>query len=284
MEGDQGILKFDIFQPMQGYLGMMILNGTLIAAVALIIIAINKKYAFLGGVTALSASLFLLLQACFPSLSAQWCEGSLVAFISILCTAILFSCYENKYSMSEVFLIFVLLSAFSLWQVAFVYLIPLFIIGVIQVRIFSAKAAITIIFGIITPYWIALGTGIVSIEDLQYPALVPIFKTETLTRFFWGALGVAAIGIISVFSNVINLIKYKLQTRVYNGFILFMMLVCLVMIFFDYNNVQAYFPLMNAVVSMQIAHLFAVSNFKRRYIFIFLLLILMGAFYTWQVI
>lgn len=280
-EPNQGILSIPVLKGWQNSLTLFGINFILIAGCTVIMIALNKGFSFLGGITSLFASLFILFETTVPILSARWNEGSVVALVTLICMFILFSIYEDRKSTSRIFLIFTILSAFTLWQVAFLYLIPLFIVGVIQVRVFSFKALLAILFGIITPYWITIGTGLVNIADIQLPTLIPIYTLNEIPQYFLSAAVIAFMGVVAVVANFFTLMKYRLQVRVYNGFILLLFLFTLGMMLFDANNAPAYFTLLTLNVGMQIAHWFATNSYKRQYIAVIFVTIVMLANYVW---
>lgn len=280
-EPNQGILSIPVLKGWQNSLTLFGINFILIAGCTVIMIALNKGFSFLGGITSLFASLFILFETTVPILSARWNEGSVVALVTLICMFILFSIYEDRKSTSRIFLIFTILSSFTLWQVAFLYLIPLFIVGVIQVRVFSFKALLAILFGIITPYWITIGTGLVNIADIQLPTLIPIYTLNEIPQYFLSAAVIAFMGVVAVVANFFTLMKYRLQVRVYNGFILLLFLFTLGMMLFDANNAPAYFTLLTLNVGMQIAHWFATNSYKRQYIAVIFVTIVMLANYVW---
>lgn len=267
-----------------GSLYAMLGNSALLVASATAMVIINKGFSFIGTITSLFSSLFLLLQSTVLQLSACFNDGSIVVFVTLLCMGMLYMLYENKGNTSLIMLIFVILSAGSMWQSAFLFLIPVFIIGVMQMRAFSFKGMLSICFGIITPYWIALGTGLLSFAQLRFPSIITIFQMESVPLWMFGALGIAIVAVITFGANALTLMKYKLQTRVYNGFILILTLFAIIMMILDTPNAADYFPLLNAGVAMQFAHYYSASKFDKRYIILLLLIAAIIGFYVWQLL
>lgn len=283
-ENATGILNINLNNITDSGLLSAGINFVFIILTAVITIGINKAYSFIRSLTFLFASLFILFVAANPALSQQWNEGSLVAVVAVVCMALLFSVYENRNATKKIFIIFSILSALSLYNVAFCYLIPLFLLGVVQMRAFSLRGFIAMLFGAITPYWIALGSGIISISDLHYNAPVSIFQASSYPMAVFGALGVSLLGIVALSANAFTLLKYKLRTRVYNGFILLLMFFSIIMIILDFKNYNAYFPLLNLTVAIQIGQFYASNSFLRRYIALGLIIIAIFAFFIWQLL
>lgn len=278
---DAGISSTLFLQGWQNSFTLVCVNYALIVFATIIMILLNKSYLFLGGLTMLFASLYILLECAVPDLSATWNSGSAVAVVTLICMFILFSCYENRASVNRIFLIFTLLSAFSFFQVAFVYLLVLFFVGVVQIRAFSLRTFLAMIFGIVTPYWLAIGFGMWNPLNFVFPVPVPIYMLDVIPFYFVSAAVIAFIGIVAVVANFLTLMKYRLQIRVYNGFALIMLLLSMALMIVDAGNALAYFALLNVGVAMQVAHVFFASTFKRRYIFIVLIFLLMVANYVW---
>ena len=274
-----GILPMEGFRAfLQGTAGT-VLNFILFVLTTVIMITVNRRFSYLGSLTTLDAALFSIFQGAVPALAMPWSDGSLVALITWLCTGSLFHIYDKRQATPQIFLIFAALSAMSMFQSAFVFLLPLFFIGIIQMRIAGLKGILAMIFGIATPYWIALGMGIVSPESLHFPEMVSVFELESIPFHLYFGFGVAALGVIAVTANTLTLIKYRLQLRVYNGFTLFTILFCIIMLVADSGNALAYLPLLNIVVGTQTAHWFVAKNYKRKYIALtFIILLACSAF------
>lgn len=280
---NHGILASDFMKGWSDSLTLFGVNFIFLLACSVLMISLNKHFMFMEGVSALYSSLFILFVACIPQLSARWNEGSGVAFGILCCNLVLFSLYEQRKCTNRIFLLAAILSALSLWQVAFVYYVPLFLVGLIQMRVFTGRGLLAFIFGLITPYWIALGLGIVEPSELQYPQLQPFSIFREFPVYSYMVLGMLFLGLIFMASIFFTLMKYKLQIRAYNGFITLLLFWSFIMMVVDNVNALAYFPIFIATVSIQISHFFSTNNFKRRYIFLLIIFAIIGFNYIWAI-
>ena len=250
---------------LQGSAGMAA-NFILFAVTTVFIVMVSRRFAFLGTITTLDAALFSLFQGAMPALAGQWTDGIWVALYVWICTGSLFKICDKPQATSEIFLIFAAVSLMTMFQSAFLILLPVFLVGAIQMRVITFKGFLAALFGVITPYWIGLGMGMISLGELHYPEMQSIFSLDTVPVWLYYGFGIAALGFVAVIANTFTLIKYRLQLRVYNGFTLVVLLASTIMLFVDSRNALAYIPLLNIVVATQVAHWFVAKNYKRKYI------------------
>lgn len=243
-----------------------IINCLLIILAVICMLWMNKRFMFLGGMSSLYVTLFLLFENMVPRIDAQFCMGTVMALVFIYATTMLFTLYEQPANRANILIIFTLLSAFAAVQISSLFVVPIFILGIIQVRAMNFKSSLAILFGIITPYWILFGTGLVSINRVSFPEIAPIWQLERIPLYLICSAFVFVTALTAIGFNFFNLVKYRLQTRVYNGFIIILLLWSAIMLVLDSKNATAYIPTLNACSAMQISHMYSVKSSKRRYI------------------
>ena len=262
-------------------------NLAVVLGIGILLIIMNKEFTFIREITVLFSSFFFLIIATDPALSTRFIDGSLYCLVVLLCTIMLYSIYENPMGRRRIYLIFTILSLCSMFQYAFLFLMPIFFIGLIQVRAFSLPGLIAVILGIITPFWILLGLGLVSINDFMLPSIVNVFKEVDWSKIpilLATNILTVVIGIVMLVANMVKILNYSLQTRVYNGFIVILLLFSIIMMICDYKNILAYITLSACCVSIQVAHFYALSSFKKRYIVLFVIIALYLGLYIWQMV
>lgn len=245
----------------------------------IILMLLNKTYSFISGLSMIYVSLFALSTTLTPRLSMSFCEPTMLVLVSLFCTMILFSTYENRSSASasSVFLIFTILSGCTMLDFSFLALTVSFFVGLLQMRIFSTRILVAMILGLVTPYWIAFGFGLASVRDLSYPRFDLIFMHASQDLMSLDVIKVVifiVIGLIAVAFNVFGLMNLKLQLRVYNGFFLLQYFVAVLMMLVDYGNYLNYALLMFCCVSVFVAQFFTMSNFNKRYLFVLVVFVL----------
>ena len=256
-------------------------------ACALLMIVLNSTFNFIRSISAIYASVFILMQTASPDIAVQLYGGTVLAFTSLLCTIMLFSCYNGAGGNRRIFLIFFLLSLGGTCLYSFIYLIPVFFIGLLQMRILSLRTFVAALLGLLTPIWILCGFGIISIDSLRIPQFTSIFTSidtgEALHLVFIVAV-TAAIGIGSWALNFTKLIAYNARNRAFNGFIAILTVASLLMMLVDYSNILCYLPLFNICAAFQAGHFIAVRQRAYGYISICCLWAIYISFYLWRML
>ena len=150
----------------------------------------------------------------------------------------------------------------------------MFLIGFFQVQLMSAKGLIAMIIGWITPYWIILGLGICSLDQLQFPAIsitsdqyLAVVKSPLMLHI---ALSVICGATFSI-ANIFQLMSYKLQLRSFNGFFTLVALISTALLFADVTNISTYLAVIKVCLAIQMAHFFTIHSIQKGYILLLLL-------------
>lgn len=263
----------------------MWINILLNLSIAGLMIYLNKMYNVLRNPTVIFAGIFLILQMPFPDLTGQLYGGTILCVIVLACAFILFSTY-NRPDRQAIFLIFTIISIGTFFQYAFLFYLPVMIIGCIQMRILDLKTTIAAIMGLITPPWILLGFGILSFDDISFPEFTSIFENLS-TGEVWQMLvsiGLSVIVCISAWLiNLVRLISYNAQTRAYNGFFAMVSLVSVLFMATDFTNYIIYVPLLNCCTALQLGHLFTIYQSRRSYIGLLSIFVVYFSLYIWAI-
>ncbi len=258
-----------------------------IIGVCAVLSLINKIYSFTRDVTYIFASSFLLLSIVYPEIVTRLSDGTILALIVVWLSYLLFSTYQSMYPQRRVFLISVILSCCCMFQYTFVYLIPVFFIGFLQMRAMYIRSALAMLFGLVTPFWIVLGLGIIGLEDLHAPQLANVWEhlgVEQYRNVIILLSVTAFVTLVLLIANVLQIINYKMQVRAYNGFFLVLTILTMILMAVDFDNVMVYFPVLNLCLSIQIAHSFTIQKYLRRYIpYLLFVLSCLGVF-VWRVL
>lgn len=253
------------------------LNVVALLLVAALTMLLNKRYNFVRSVSHLPASMFLLLQAACPMVCTHFNTGTALCLTAVLAQFILFSTYQQKGQCQQrIYLVFTVLSLGCMFQYAFVMLILAFFIGLLQMRALDLRGLLAMLFGLATPFWIGLGLGLVDPRTAMLPHIEAIWTNlpALLTRLVVVATTVvAALAVVLMAVNAAVIMNWRLQTRVYNGFIMVLCVIDMAMMCVDYRNLLIYLPTLNWCVAVQIAHAYTRSTLRRRYIFLFVLIL-----------
>lgn len=247
-----------------------------------ILLALNKVFNYVRAVTHLFVSAFFLLQLAHPSSLVSFNAGTLLSLVTALSAMPLFAAFQDKHSQRRIFLLFALTAAGTMFNYGFLVLFPAFLLGFLNMGVLNFKGLLAMLFGLITPFWIVLGLGIVSPADIVLPRFHGIWSLSggapemlllVLTAF------ITLTGIVLAVVNLFTIMNYRVQTRVYNAFIVFVLISAIIAVCIDYGDVVFFLPLLNLMVAVQIAHahtLHTANGF--RYIFILMLIAVCIAF------
>ena len=251
-------------------------------AIGGIMLAVNKVYNFVRSVTHLFVSSFFLLQLANPWSLATFNVGSLLVLVSALSILPLFASYQDRHSQRNVFVIFAMIATGCMFHYAFLILIPAFCLGFLYMGVFNFKGVLAMLFGLITPFWIVLGLGLVSPADfnpLQLNGIWQLIGQPDINRLLLLAVATAATGIILAVSNLFTIMNYRKQTRVYNYYFVVLLVATVIALCVNYLDVAVYLPLLNLSVAVQVAQAHTLkTSFHNRYI---LLLLFIAACVGW---
>lgn len=252
----------------------------IIALTAAMLLLLNRRFSFMSGMTTLMVGMYPVMQAAVPELTSTWQHGNLLALVVVLALHMLYATYERRRT-ERVMLVFAIIAAGGLLNVAFLYTLIPMALASIQLRQMNFKVFLAMLLGILLPYWLAVGLGLVPIEALRFPIVQPLptLKLSPVPPHLIAAAMATVIGIGAVALNFLHLVKYKLQLRVYNGVTLVLMLYAAVMMLIDAANAITYLPLLNAMVALQVAHAYRAGTALRRYIFLILIIAAESAIY-----
>lgn len=255
------------------------INVLCLLATGGIMLALNKVFSYVRSVTHLPASVFFLLQLANPSGLVALNSGTLLSLVTAIATMPLFAAYQDKHSQRSIFLIFALVATGAMFHYGFLVLIPAFLLGFINMGVFNLKGLLAMLFGLITPFWIVLGLGIVSPTDFTPPHIHGIWTltTQTLSSpLFILATLTTVLGIVLVIMNLMTIMNYRMQTRVYNAFFVFVLIAAIIALCIDFSDVAVFLPLLSLMVAVQVAHAHTLHT-THRFRYLLMLLFVVGS-------
>lgn len=246
---------------------------------------LNRRFNLLRDLSTLFCVLFAGMQAATPMLTSQFYSGSLLALTIGASLALMFGCYACPWRRRRVFLVFFLLSAGVAVQYAFAVYIPVMLLCCWQMRIMSGRTMVAVLLGLITPWWLLLGFGIVAPDQFHAPELSRMLSAFTFAdgaRLAVTLLLTSAVLIVAVVLDLFRTIAYNARARSYNGTIVLTGAVTIVAMAIDFKNVATYVPLLNMLAAMQGAQFFIIHRTERSWIGILALLAAYSALFAWS--
>lgn len=260
-----------------------LLNICLILGISITLSVMNKTYTFINSPDMLLPAAFLVMAAASPWISGLLTSSTILATVNIVCLVLLFGCFKSRNATQEIFIIATSLSIGSMFQYAFVFMVPVYIVIAIILKCFRFKEFLALLMGLIAPYWIGVGMGILRIDEFSLPTLTNLFDGFTTGRDL--LIGLINCGFTVLLSLMISLnCAVKLyagnsRRRLYNNAINILGLGCVACMICDFNNLPTYLETLYLVAAVQIANLFALWNIRKSDSLIFLLMLIYVGFY-----
>lgn len=263
-----------------------VVNVAVNVVVALLVVYINRTFNVLRSITYLVATMFLAMQTSMPMVLGQFYGGSLMSLLILLCTMLLFSVYADNMGQRRVYLIFLILGAATMTQVAYLFYVPMLLIGCVQMRVFSLRTCLAAFMGLVTPAWILLGFGIVNISDMQWPEMEVVwsmFDAADMVQAFVTVGFTVLMGIVFTVANILKILSYNSRVRAFNGFLTLLLMFTVIFMLLNFNNFTLYIPLLNVLVAYQVGHFFTYRRQRRSYLAILMLILAYGGLFAWSV-
>ena len=215
------------------------------------------------------AAVFVLLQGANPFLSTRFFAGSAMCLVVVVSLFFMFEQYGKRGGASQgIFLTMALLSFFTLYHYVFFLLIPLYLLGFAYMRVLDVKGAFAVFFGIVTPYWIALGTGLEPLSAFQAPHISQVWSTAPeFGAKGWAvtiAITTVVLTIVLTIANFKTMLNYSVHVRAYNNFFVALSAFVVLMMAIDYNDFLIYMPLLNLCFAIQYGHWYVITPHETR--------------------
>lgn len=243
------------------------LNLAVLALAAFASVVLNREWRFIHDNTVLFASVFLLFTGANPWSVGMFGAGGLFALMVLVATMLLFSQYGERNATRGLFLAFSVLGVGSMMQHAFLLMIPIFVIGAMYLNVLRLKELAACVLGVVAPYWIGIGFGLIGFDDFALPELTNIFTDAAVGAIpFWSVLATALTALLSLLlalSNSVRVFSTNTQTRACNSFFNLLSVALFWYMIFDFSNMTTYLPLFNLMAGIQAAHFFVLNRVRR---------------------
>ncbi|MDE6703878.1 MAG: hypothetical protein K2K00_09415, partial [Muribaculaceae bacterium] len=262
----------------------MWVNLAAIGAIAGLMIFINKAYNIPRTITLIYASFFVVLETATPDLTVRLCSATLLALVILASMTLMFSAYTLPSARRRVFLVFFMLSSALTVQYAFVIYIPVFLLACAQMKIFTFRTVLAALLGIITPWWILFGAGIVSPSDFHMPEFTSLFDSPDLLDTLIAAITAGLTVVLAITSYMLSLLKlitYNARMRACNGLLTIVTCVTVLAMIADFTNFICYLALLNCCTAFFLGHMFVIRNSPKAWIVISTITAIYYAIYIW---
>ncbi|MDE7403260.1 MAG: hypothetical protein K2M87_07605 [Muribaculaceae bacterium] len=233
---------------------------------------LNKEYSFVPGSDTVLTGMFLLLASTNRWITGPLTASTVMVLANLICLAILFGCYRKPNASQELFVIATIMGIGSMFQYAFIFMIPVYIVGAIMMKCLGAKSLTGFLMGLVAPYWVAAGLGLIPLENFRLPHISPfVMGRDNDFSIFAGLVAVGLCGVLTILlalNNMVKLYAGNTRRRLNNNILNLLGLVTIACIITDYHNMTAYLATLYMIFAVQIANLFALHDIRRGWIWL----------------
>ena len=151
-------------------------------------------------------------------------------------------------------------------QYAFIFMIPAYIAIAASLNCLRFMETIAFILGLVAPYWVGVGLGIIPLSDFSRPDISGLFSgIEAKRSMLAGLTACAATALGTLVGGLYNSVKLyagNSQRRLYNICFNILGVLCAVCMVIDFDNMPAYIGTLYLVAAVQFADIFALHNIR----------------------
>lgn len=245
-------------------------NTLLLALIAIGAFLLNRHYNFIRSTQPVVPAVFLVMTASNPWICDHLSTSALVCAVNVINLAILFGCYRQRNTTQQMFIIATMVSVGSMTEYAFIpFLIP-YIVGAIVMKAFRIKEFLAMGMGLIAPYWVGVGFGLIDLNWFRLPEFTDLFNGSAdapeLFVLLMSLAVAALIGLLLGLNNSIKLYAGNSRVNALNLSISLVGVVSILCIIIDFSNMTAYIATLYFTVAVQIANLCALWHIRKEWI------------------
>lgn len=231
----------------------------LIFFTALLAGAFNRSLSIVPGTSIAYSAIFLIACGAQPVITARLTAAPMLALAALIGVWLLCNSVGKRAATTECFLLAAMLSAGSMIQYAFALLLPVFLLCAIAGKVMRFKEFIAFLLGIIAPYWIALGFGLVSFDQFRLPELYYITSSGfDKTDFLLTVILTGVTGLVYLICTLLQAVQiYSANARSRAIYSIFNVLGfgTLALMMLDFGNFTAYIGILNLIMAFAAAEL-----------------------------
>lgn len=256
------------------------LNLVIIAVSTFLVYLTNKGYSLVRTSQPLWASFYLALACGNVLISGHLTAAPVVTGILQISIAPMLGSYRSRNATHEYFFIATCLAVGAMFQQAFILFLLAIIGSGFIMKSLGFKELCAIGLGLVAPYWVIFGLGLVSPLEIHWPVAETIFTGHLDQAHFVMTVGAGAgllAGLVLALNNGIKLYAGNAGVRSYNNVINVFGLIAVAGIILDVNNATAYTGVFALWLSNQLAHLFTLWKFGKPRLIYWLIQATIGA-------
>lgn len=247
-----------------------LINTLLIGVVTLILYLLNRGFNFVRTTEPALPAIFLLLTCSTPWCSQGLNTSTILCLVYVVSLGVIFNTYSVKNATQQLFVIGAIIGLGSMFQYAFVPMMFIVILWALFMKVFRLKEILAFFIGILCPYWIALGLGLIEFSDFRFPSIVPLFDNDhnhSDIILLIAQVGLAAaFGFILWIANSMKLYAGNSKVNAMNLCIASTGVAAIICMLVDYENLPAYIMILYMAVAVQLSNLCALWHIREQWL------------------
>lgn len=263
------------------------INALLIALSVVLAFLFNKKHSFVRSTEALLPTAMAVILASNPVNTSYLGTPVVMLIANLLCLDIMMKSYASENATTSMFAVATYLSVGSMVQYAFLPLIMIYPVMALMGKTFRLKEAVAYLMGLVAPYWVALGFGLITFSDFRMPQFlveIPNADGNYLLMVFISLSTLALVGLAMTLNNAMLIYAGNMRVRTFNNMINLLGFSCGIFMLIDFDNFGAYASSFCFAVAVQISNFFAMRRIPQSPIWFWGLLSLFMALFLFMLI
>ena len=260
----------------------ILLNGAIVILTAIWLTKMSSLFQLIKENTLLPLLFFLLMQALFPCLVNQFEPINGISLIVFILVGILYTCYQQTHATEKGFIMALIISAVSFVDAHILYILPLLVVGLLQMQAATLRTFAAMFVGLLTPYWIVCGLGIVELSQLDFTTLAIPLQIPSVGLEMIPVGVVLLMGFMTGVGNLYSAFNEKIYTRATNGFINLLSTYTALLLIIDNAHYMQYIPTLIGCVALQASYFFSAHTKRASTITLITLVVLLSAWIGWM--
>ena len=263
------------------------INAVLIALAIILAVIFNKKHSFVKSTEALLPTAMAVILASNPVNTSYLGTPVVMLIVNLVCLDIMMKSYAAENATTSMFAVATYISLGSMVQYAFLPMMVIYPLMALMAKILRIKEAVAYLMGLVAPYWVALGLGLISFSDFRIPqflANLPNADGNYLLMVFISLSTLALVGLMMTLNNAMLIYAGNMRVRTSNNMINLLGFACGICMLIDFDNFGAYTSSFCFAVSVQISNFFAMRRIPQSPIWFWGLLSLFIALFIFMLI
>ena len=263
------------------------INTLMIALAIILAFFFNKKHSFVRSTEALLPTAMAVILASNPVNTSYFGAPVVMLIVNLVCLDIMMKTYGSENATTSMFAVATYLSVGSMVQYAFLPFMAVYPVMALMAKTLRIRESVAYLMGLIAPYWVALGFGLISFSDFSMPQFLsdlpdPDGNYLPLVLISLGTL--ALVGLIMTINNAMLIYAGNMRVRTFNNMINLLGFASGIFMIIDFDNFGAYASTLCFAVAVQVSNFFAMRRIPQSPVWFWGLLSLFMALFIFMLI